>query len=473
MHRNYLSVSLFFIPPLLLLAALDFEGRPATAIRLPDIPFELNQPGFSGEACLAMFLQSHGHDFSQDRVFSASGLDPLEGRACEIEDLALAMQNIGMDSGVVRHLFRASSRQANLQKIWRETLVDLKQKKPSIFCVSEGGSRSFVLVSGYDPESDQVIFHDPEDVDGRYRRLDRMSFLHRCTICPVEHQLVVERLPLNPEMNWNDGAEQVPFSDAAFAQHIRELKTKLPPGDFHIIIEKPFVVIGDESVKEIHQRAKTTIKWAVDRLKQEYFSKDPSEIIDIWLFKDRASYERNVPLLVGYKPTTPFGFYSSQHQVLVMNISTGGGTLVHEIVHPFIERNFPQCPSWFNEGLASLYEQCRDQKGHIWGSTNWRLRGLQGAIQSQRVPSFKVLCETTREEFYHEDPGTHYSQARYLCYYLQERGLLNKFYEAFRSNVGQDPTGYQTLQEVLGTTDMDEFQTEWEAFVMRLRFEVN
>ena len=24
-----------------------------------------------------------------------------------------------------------------------------------------------------------------------------------------------------------------------------------------------------------------------------------------------------------------------------MNISTGGGTLVHEIVHPFIEANFP------------------------------------------------------------------------------------------------------------------------------------
>ena len=48
-----------------------------------------------------------------------------------------------------------------------------------------------------------------------------------------------------------------------------------------------------------------------------------------------------------------------------MNISTGGGTLVHEIVHPFIQSNFPNCPSWFNEGLGSLYEQCRERNGKI------------------------------------------------------------------------------------------------------------
>ena len=42
----------------------------------------------------------------------------------------------------------------------------------------------------------------------------------------------------------------------------------------------------------------------------------------------------------------------------IMNIATGGGTLVHEIVHPYVEANFPGCPAWFNEGLGSLYEAC-------------------------------------------------------------------------------------------------------------------
>ena len=31
--------------------------------------------------------------------------------------------------------------------------------------------------------------------------------------------------------------------------------------------------------------------------------------------------------------------------------------LVHEMVHPFMDADFPACPAWFNEGLASLYEQ--------------------------------------------------------------------------------------------------------------------
>ena len=104
------------------------------------------------------------------------------------------------------------------------------------------------------------------------------------------------------------------------------------------------MVIGDEPADDVKEHSIRTVKWAVDKLKQEYFSKDPKEIIDIWLFKDAASYERNAKLLFGYKPDTPYGYYSKMHKALVMNISTGGGTLVHEIVHPFIEANFPNCP---------------------------------------------------------------------------------------------------------------------------------
>ena len=39
------------------------------------------------------------------------------------------------------------------------------------------------------------------------------------------------------------------------------------------------------------------------------------------------------------------------------------------------------------------------------------------------MPSFKELTAMTSGEFYNEDRGTNYAQARYLCYYLQERGL--------------------------------------------------
>ena len=267
------------------------------------------------------------------------------------------------------------------------------------------------------------------------------------------------------------GAERYSNHSAAeFERHVRELKKKLPDDGFTVVVVPPFVVVGDEKPEKVRRRAKHTVEWAVKKLKAAYFEKDPKEILDIWLFKDKESYQRNAKKLFRTKPDTPFGYYSAADRALVMNISTGGGTLVHEIVHPFVAANFPKCPAWFNEGLASLYEQSGEENGQIHGRTNWRLPGLQRAIRKNRVPSFKTLCSTTTNEFYMMDKGTNYAQARYLCYYLQQQGLLRKFYHRFRANCRQDPTGYETLKKILGREDIDKFQREWEEYVLKLRF---
>ena len=154
-----------------------------------------------------------------------------------------------------------------------------------------------------------------------------------------------------------------------------------------------------------------------------------------------------------------------------MNIATGGGTLVHEIVHPFVEADFPGCPPWLNEGLGSLYEQSGEREGRIVGYTNWRLAGLQRAIKENRVPPFEDLLRANEHRFYEEDKGTNYAQARYLCYYLQEKGLLVRFYKEFRAARAADPSGYETLKSVLGEQDMAAFKVRWEAFVSGLVFQ--
>ncbi len=260
------------------------------------------------------------------------------------------------------------------------------------------------------------------------------------------------------------------FTDADYAQHVIKLNEKIPDPAFTMLIQKPFVVIGDEPAAIVAVRAEQTVKWATARLKKMYFKKDPEDIIDIWLFKDKASYEKYTWEIFSDKPDTPYGYSSSEHKALIMNIGTGGGTLVHEIVHPFIAANFPDCPSWLNEGLGSLYEQSQAKGDEIVGLTNWRLAGLQEAIQKDKVPSFQALTSMTTNEFYTEDRGTNYAQARYLCYYLQEKGLLKKFYHAFYAARAEDPTGYKTLQSVLGKKDMNAFKKEWEAYVLKLRF---
>ena len=251
--------------------------------------------------------------------------------------------------------------------------------------------------------------------------------------------------------------------------HVAQLRKRLPSSNFSIVVQHPFVVIGDEPESVVKERAEGTIKWAVDKLKQDYFTKDPKDIIDIWLFKDADSYKKHTRLLFNDNPSTPYGYYSRSHKALIMNIATGGGTLVHEIVHPFIEANFPACPAWLNEGLGSLYEQCGEENGHIHGYVNWRLPGLQTAIKVGEVGSFKDLLAMDTNAFYGDTRGVNYAQARYLCYYLQQKGLLFTFYKQFHANQKTDPTGYQTLKRVLRERDMAQFQREWEKFVLDLK----
>src|SRR5438309_4424413 len=59
-------------------------------------------------------------------------------------------------------------------------------------------------------------------------------------------------------------------TDSDFARHVDQLKKKLPAGDFTIVVQPPFVVIGDESADVVKAHSEHTVKWAVDRLKQDY-----------------------------------------------------------------------------------------------------------------------------------------------------------------------------------------------------------
>ena len=94
----------------------------------------------------------------------------------------------------------------------------------------------------------------------------------------------------------------------------------------------------------------------------------------------------------------------------------------------------------------------------------------QEAIRWGQVPSFEWLTSTSERQFYNEDPGTNYAQARYLCYYLQQQGMLRRLYREFKQNQKDDPTGYETLKDVLGETDMNAFKKKWERFVLDLTF---
>ncbi|MBI4956481.1 MAG: C39 family peptidase [Myxococcales bacterium] len=436
------------------------------------VPHVAQKPDFCGEADVEMYTAALGQRVDQDQVFAASGMDPARGMGATTRELKTALERLGFEVGPVWSRVPADDAERGLEAEFAALHADLARGVPSIVCMHFDDrprtTEHFRLVLGYEPEADEVVYHDPAVADGAYLRMKRGTFLALWPLKYGADEWTVIRFPLAAKTVAAPG-RAAGRGPADYAQHVMELRKKLPSG-FSVVVEPPFVVVGDGGVDTVRRSAERTVRWAVELLQKDFFPAEPREILDIWLFQDAASYRKGCVELFDGEPTTPYGFYSSEHKALVMNIGTGGGTLVHEIVHPFVEANFPEAPAWLNEGLGSLYEQASSRDGHIIGLTNWRLAGLQEALRAGRVPSFAELTATTRSAFYGDDRGTNYAQARYLLYYLQEKGLLVDFYRRFAAARATDPTGYQTLAAVLGESDMAAFQKRWEAFVLGLRF---
>jgi hypothetical protein len=440
-------------------------------VLIAGVPHVLQKPDFCGEAVTESWLKALGSQITQDEVFALSGMNPVRGMGATTPELTRALSRLGFDPGPGFATVAADS-SADLAAQFAAMHADLERHIPSIVCMHyddrPNATEHFRLILGYDSATDEVIYHEPAQANAAYQRMARRQFL---ALWPLKYDAQIwtvvrlrlsgNRIPtLSPETD---------RSRADYAQHVMQLRSGNGRG-FELVLEPPFVVLGDSSQSELRGFAERTVRFAVTRLKRDFFTKDPNRILDIWLFSENSSYERNALRLFGSTPTTPYGYYSSEHNALVMNIATGGGTLVHEIVHPYIEANFPKCPAWFNEGLGSLYEQASERDGHIIGLTNWRLPGLQKRIVHGKLPSFEALVSTTAGQFYGDDQGTHYGQARYLLYYLQEHDLLVRYYREFSANQETDPTGLITLKRVLNAPDIAAFQSRWEHWVLGLRF---
>jgi hypothetical protein len=235
------------------------------------------------------------------------------------------------------------------------------------------------------------------------------------------------------------------------------------------VVAAPFVVAGDGTAEQLQRYRDGTLLAAARALRATYFRTAPKKPILILLFETEAPYRRLAKKWFNDDDVSPFGYFRRDGPVMLMNVGTGTGTLVHEITHALVEPDFPDIPDWVNEGLGSLYEQCTLDGDRITGLPNWRLPPLQRAIRSQNVRSLKAMIEDAY--FYREERvGMNYAQARYLMLYLQEKRLLVPFYKALRDNAKADLTGLATLQKLIAPQTQDELEKEWRQWTLGVRF---
>jgi hypothetical protein len=272
----------------------------------------------------------------------------------------------------------------------------------------------------------------------------------------------------NQEVKGHNSSTIFNIDSLDFISKIAELNKKLD--DSFIILEnRYFIIASNLSTEETSDIVENTIVRAIDCFYNDYLEKSPNEITTIFLFKDDATYRFWAKKLYDDDDLSRFGYYKPTQKAMLMNISTGTGTLVHEMTHSLVRFDFPDIPAWFNEGIGSLYERCTLNNKNIIGYVNWRLPRLQEAFAKNEYVPLADLIKMDGNMFYDENSDLHYSEARYFCMYLQEKNLLKSFYKLYRDGFSSDNTG-KSFIEKLFAKDINTVDNEFINWAKTLKY---
>jgi hypothetical protein len=251
---------------------------------------------------------------------------------------------------------------------------------------------------------------------------------------------------------------EAPYDLAADRERrARIAKEELGPRTITTIVSDIFVVIGPPGWQGgSFEQSVSLMRSSMAGYMNNRFGKKPAQAISVYLFPEGQTYESFCKKKYAAPCIAHYGFYQPGDRYMVMNIGLGLGTLTHEIVHPLVETDFPDAPTWLNEGIASVFEAPVITKpGEIHGVKNWRHPRLKRALSSasERDQARLDTLFTMRDDVFRSDAeDLHYAMARYVCQWLDERGKLWAFYQRWRDTAATDPRGVKAFTDVVGMT---------------------
>ncbi|MBL8016580.1 MAG: hypothetical protein JNK43_04860 [Ignavibacteria bacterium] len=226
--------------------------------------------------------------------------------------------------------------------------------------------------------------------------------------------------------------------------------SKIIPQGMSVTKFRYFVVFSELDEELTYRLIDTDMRNTIDHMSGNFTRKLPTIVTPIYLFEDFDRYKEFV--LKNYdiaeNDISPYGFFKISKNVIVVRYVSWKGSILHEITHRFTKSDFPEMPSWFDEGFASLNEKSTFKDGKLIGEFSYRIIPLRRAIENNTYTSIEHLMKTDDEELYGKRTSFYYAQSRYLLMYLQEKGLLETFYKTFRDSYSEDKTGISQLESL-------------------------
>jgi len=123
-------------------------------------------------------------------------------------------------------------------------------------------------------------------------------------------------------------------------------------------------------------------------------------------------------------------------------------------------------PIWIVEGFACLFESSIVKDGKATGISNYRLGELKQYLKGRNYIEWSELMQMDGGA-YMTSSELCYAESQYILYYLQEKGLLEKWYKEYKTNYKDDQSGVKAIEKTLGGK-LSEIETEWKEWIKNL-----
>ena len=254
--------------------------------------------------------------------------------------------------------------------------------------------------------------------------------------------------------------------EQACLQSREELKDHLPAG-WNVATFLPYVLAGDLTTEALSNCYQETIRPTAQILTEQYFRSEVGYPIQIVLCSSPESFQIANELLEGQTRDQYAGLYVRSRRRLIVNMDSGEGTLAHELTHALAHGDFPGMPEWFDEGLASLHEECEFSSDgtQLIGNSNWRVDVARDALTGGEL---RLIADLTSKPFgSRERAQVDYAHVRTLCLYLQQKGVLSEFYNLSRINSTSDPTGIKSLCTAAGCVTVELLEDQFRSWLLK------
>lgn len=240
---------------------------------------------------------------------------------------------------------------------------------------------------------------------------------------------------------------------------------KFPPGD------QGLGASGDAAQQALEYVYARVVAPVSDKLERELFTNiQRRSLIPVYLVGGKLD-EPGLQEFVRYCQTVHLrscgvrlGYYLPLDNSVMVWLSSGGGTLAHEMVHALMEEHFPSAPPWLSEGLASLQEAFGPG---VTPLDNYRLIYVRTAMDRfGRLIAVDRLLALTGADFDAGDAAPlNAALARYFVFYLTERGKFARVYAEIRKLTDRSPAAQLRVLEAELGQSARVIQADWQRWV--------